>query len=60
MEALYFLAVGIVLYVVADKVLDRVEAARGARFEHRTVVFFFILLGLGLVTFPILQTLLSG
>lgn len=59
MSALYFLGVGIVLYVVSDKLLERIEAARGARFEHRTLLFFFILLGFGLVTFPVLQGLLG-
>ncbi|MCW5699309.1 MAG: hypothetical protein KIT00_05670 [Rhodospirillales bacterium] len=58
MMTLYFLATGIVLYVVADRILDLIERYRGERFDQRTVVFFFILLALGLVTFPLLEYLL--
>ena len=57
MSAIYFTLAGIVLYLVADRILDRIERHRGERFEHRTLVFFGILLSLALVTFPILRTL---
>lgn len=58
MEAVSFLLVAVVLYWLADRILDRIEVSRGSRFEQRTVVFFFILLGLALVTFPVLRWLL--
>lgn len=60
METLYFVVVGILLYVVADKVLDLLERQRGARFEQRSIWFFCILLGLALMTFPIVQRLGGG
>ena len=56
-ESLYFIAVGIVLYLVADKILDMIEVRRGARFPQRTVIFFVILLGLALLVFPLMQQL---
>ena len=57
MSAIYFTLAGIVLYLIADRILDRIERRRGERFEHRTLVFFGILLTLALVTFPILRAL---
>lgn len=59
MEGLLFLAVGILLYLVADRILQAIERRRGARFEQRTVIFFFLLLGLALAIFPFIRMLLS-
>ena len=59
MSAVYFTLAGIVLYLVADRLLERIEIHRGERLEHRTLVFFGILLALALVTFPLLQSLLE-
>lgn len=58
-SAIYFTLAGIVLYLAADWVLERIEVRRGERLEHRTLVFFGILLGLALATFPLLQSLLE-
>ena len=59
MAAIYFTITAIVLYLVADWLLDRIELHRGERLEHRTLVFFGILLGLALATFPLLKSLLE-
>jgi hypothetical protein len=59
MEIILFLAVAIGLYFVADRLLDRIEVARGARLEHRTLVFFGILLALALITFTVLDHVLN-
>jgi hypothetical protein len=50
-EAVTFLLAAVVLYWLVDRIVDWVEVSRGARFEQRTVVFFFILLGLALISF---------
>ena len=55
MDIVLFVAVGIGLYLGADWLLDRIEVARGARFEHRTLIFFAILLSLALITFTVLE-----
>lgn len=55
MGALYFTVVGIVLYFVSDWLLQRVEATAGRRFEHRSLIFFVILLSLALITFSLIQ-----
>ena len=59
MSAIYFTLAGIVLYLAADRLLERIEIRRGERLEHCTLVFFGILLGLALLTFPLLQSLLE-
>jgi hypothetical protein len=51
MEAIYFTVIGIALYFGADWVLNRIERARGARFEHRDLIYFGIILTLALLTF---------
>ena len=59
MAAIYFTLTAIVLYLVADWLLERIELHRGERLEHRTLLFFGILFGLALVTFPLLQSFLE-
>ncbi|MCC6466804.1 MAG: hypothetical protein IT563_00670 [Alphaproteobacteria bacterium] len=59
MEALYFAVVGIVLYFVADWLVDRCERLAGRRFTNRTALFFIILLVLAVCSFAILQHLLA-
>lgn len=56
-ELLWFTATGIILYVVSDWLLLRLEAAAGRRFEHRSLVFFFILLVLAVASFALIRRL---
>lgn len=55
MEALYFTVVAIVLYLAADRILDRIETVAGRRFEYRSLIFFAILLILALATFWLIR-----
>ena len=57
MEIVYFTVVAVGLYFVADAVLDRIERARGARFEQRGLIFFAIILLLSLATFQLMSLL---
>ena len=56
MSIVYFTLAAAILYLFSDWILDRVEVTAGRRFQHRSLVFFGILLTLALVTFPLLQT----
>lgn len=58
LEAVYYTLTGILLYVVSDWILQRLELAAGRRFEQRTLLFFFILLALALVTFSLIRVLM--
>lgn len=57
MEAIYFTIVAVGLYFVADAMLDRIEQARGERFEQRGLIFFVIILVLSLATFQLMSLL---
>ena len=57
MDLVWFTLVAIGLYFGADWLLDRIERARGKRFENRQVVFFAIILPLALVTFWLMRML---
>ena len=56
-EIVYFTVAGVMLYLFSDWLLDRVESARGKRFEQRSVIFFFIILSLAVLTFQLLSRL---
>ena len=53
----YFTLVAALLYLFSDWVLQRVEVAAGRRFEHRSLIFFAILLTLALASFSLLGNL---
>ena len=57
MSAIYFTLAGIALYFVSDWLLQRVEVSVGRRFEHRSLIFFVILLSLALITFHLIQNI---
>jgi hypothetical protein len=59
-EIIYFTLVGIGLYFASDWILDRIEAARGRRFENRSVIFFVIILVLAVVSFQIIGRLMHS
>ena len=57
MEAIVFTLVAIALYLGSDWVLQRIEVAVGRRLEHRSLVFFAILLVGALTAFSLLRGL---
>lgn len=56
---LYYTLAGILLYLGSDWILNFLERRRGAPFEHRSLIFFGIILVATLVTFQILQRVLA-
>lgn len=55
METLYFTALAALLYVLADRLLEFMERRAGRRFEHRSVIFFALLLGMALGSFALIR-----
>jgi hypothetical protein len=55
MESLYYTIVAILLYFVADWILQRIEVIRGARLEQRSIIFFIILLTLAVTSFALIR-----
>lgn len=54
MSIIWFTLVAVVLYLVSDWILERIELSAGKHFEHRTLVFFAIILTLALITFSLI------
>jgi hypothetical protein len=57
MEMLYYTVAAVLLYLVSDWILNRIEMRRGARFENRSLVFFVIILVLATLLFNLIQYL---
>jgi len=57
LEVIYYTVAAIVLYLVADRVIDTAERAAGRRFEYRTVYFFALLSALAVGSFYIIRHL---
>ena len=55
MSIIYFTLVAIILYLAADWILNRIEMAAGKVLEHRSIIFFALLLALALTTFTLIQ-----
>ncbi len=60
MAAVYYTITGVVLYLLADWILRAVEARAGRIFEHRTLIFFALLLAMALVTFAVIRSLVPA
>ena len=60
MEVVYFTVTAILCYLIADWALKRVETMAGRRFEHRTLIFFAMLLGLALGSFALVRNLVGS
>lgn len=60
MEVVWFTLVAVMLYLVSDWILDRIEMARGERLANRNIIFFVIIGVLSLVVFQIAQFVLPA
>jgi len=59
-QILVYTLVAIILYVASDRILEFMEIAAGHRFEYRSLVFFFILTSLALISFSLLNRMLAS
>jgi hypothetical protein len=60
MQLVYYTIAGILLYLLSDWILLRVEAWRGAAFEQRSLVFFAVILVLALTSFKAIELWLGS
>lgn len=60
MESVYFTLAGILLYLLADRLVLLIERRIGRVLEHRTLLFFVLLLSLALVTFAVIRRFLPS
>lgn len=57
MELVYFILVAIALYVISDWIINLIERRRGERLEHRSLLFFVVILVLTVASFNAIQYL---
>jgi hypothetical protein len=57
MNIVYFTLAAVVLYLLSDRILERVEVIAGRRFRYRSLVFFSILLTLAMTSFALISHL---
>ena len=57
MEMVYYTIVAVLLYLVSDWILNRIEIYRGARLPHRSLIFLVIIMTLSVSSFSLLSTL---
>lgn len=58
MDIILFTIVAVLLYFVSDRIVQRIEIAAGRRLEHRTLLFFAIIMILAVGSFYIFRTYL--
>lgn len=58
-QVIVFTLVAAALYLFSDWLLNQIERIRGQPFEHRSLVFFVLILVLALVSFELLGRLLA-
>ena len=59
MEAIYYTAAAIILYLVADRIIDTAERMAGRRFEYRSLYFFALLSALAVGSFYVIRNLIA-
>ena len=59
MEIVYFTITAIILYVLCDWLLRRLESMAGRVFEHRSLIFFAMLLSSALISFALIRQLFA-
>ncbi len=57
MDIIYFTLTAILLYLAADWILKRIEAASGKPMKYRNMVFFAILLLMAVTSFALIRNL---
>ncbi|NGZ06811.1 MAG: hypothetical protein G8237_10690 [Magnetococcales bacterium] len=57
MELLYFTIIGGALYLISERILARIEQARGSLLPQRSLIFFVIIFSLSMATFAGIRAL---
>ena len=60
MEFVYYTVAGLLLYWLSDWILVSAERWQGRVFEHRSVIFFVIILVLALTTFKAIELIVNA
>lgn len=58
MEIVVFTLNAIVVYLLSDWIIRRIEQQRGGALKNRQIIFFVVFLSLALISFNVLQNIL--
>lgn len=58
MQFVVYTVTAILLYLFSDWILNKIEASRGKRLEHRSIVFLVIIMVLAIGSFKIIELLM--
>jgi hypothetical protein len=59
MQFVYYTIAALLLYVLSDQILIKIETWRGDRLKHRSLVYFVIILVLSVSTFKVIEIFMS-
>ncbi len=59
MQFVYYTIAALILYVLSDQILIKIETWRGDRLKHRSLVYFVIILVLSVSTFKVIEIFVS-
>ena len=59
MAYLYYTVTAVLLYLLSDWILNKIEQSMGKRLEYRSVVFFVIIMVLAVGSFEIIDRLVG-
>jgi len=59
MAYLYYTVTAVLLYLISDWILNRIEQSIGKRLEYRSVVFFVIIMVLAVASFEMIDRLVG-
>ena len=59
MAYLYYTITAVILYLLSDWILNRIETYYGKRFEYRSVIFFVIIMILAVGSFEMIDRIVG-
>ena len=59
MAYLYYTITAVILYLLSDWILNKIETYYGKRFEYRSVIFFVIIMVLAVGSFEVIERLVG-
>ena len=59
MAYLYYTVTAVLLYLLSDWILNRIEQSVGKRLQYRSAVFFVIIMVLALVSFEMIDRIIG-
>ena len=59
MQYIAYTVTAVLLYIFSDWILNKIEISQGKRFEHRSLIFFAIIMVLAIGSFEIIDRVMS-